>query len=148
MSIIEKVLAGLLIAAFAFGGWQWTSKTRLEAKLANVEHSLALQEALTKAEQERIEKELAAISAQHKQDKEDADKLEASLRSELRSSALKLREHYTCPSEPSKGGLSPDEAARLREEDAAASIADAKRADDWIKRLQEVIREYERIGPR
>jgi len=145
IGIFEKVMAGALVLALAFGGWQWVAKTRLEAKLANVEARLDLQEALTKNTQERMASELEVIAKQHKKDQEDADKLEASLRSQLRSAALKLRDHYTCPSGPSEGGLSPDEAARLREEDAAASIADAKRADDWIKRLQEVIKEYQSV---
>lgn len=150
LGLSGTVLLACLLAVGTWGGVQWMDKLHARQEVATLKASNAMaQAAIAKQHQERykaLTEEFAKISSDHEVKLDEIERNRRQLVADLRSTKLKLREHYTCPvptAGQSPGGLRPDEAARLREEDAGASIADADRADAWIISLQRIIRKLE-----
>lgn len=147
-------LALLTWAAVSAYSWAYNNGHR-DAETACLADKLALSEAAVKdlqearAKEQAIAKKLSDAGEQHEQDLDDAKATAARVAADLRADNLKLRQHWQgCQA---TGRVSGDAAsaaladaqARLREKDAGEAIGDAKRADDWIKRLQDTVRAYQ-----
>lgn len=152
--VVVLLLALLAWGAVSAGSWLY-EQGRKSAELECSAAKLALSEAAVKdlqearAKEQAIAKKLADAGEQHEQDLDDAKATAARVAADLRADNLKLRQHWQgCQA---TGRVSGDAAsaaladaqARLREKDAGEAIGDAKRADDWIKRLQDTVRAYQ-----
>lgn len=90
--------------------------------------------------------ELATIAEQHEQDKRDAEAAHDRLVADLRAGTVRLHNRWAgCQATAGVSGASRsaaelDAAAADREASASRAIGAAREADDWIKRLQDVIR--------
>lgn len=149
-------LALLTWAAMSAYGWAYNNGHR-DAETACMADKLALSEAAVKdlqearAKEQAIAKKLADAGEQHEQDLADAKAKQDAVAAELRTGISRLRDHWQgCQATSRVSGAAAsaalaDAQARLREKDAGEAIGDAKRADDWIKRLQDTVRAYQGV---
>ena len=130
------------------GMWGWGYHTKAVAcQAAQLAHEaqdtadrLAASEAARKAEQAHADA-LAAIAEQHEQDNRDAEADHARVVDDLRAGKTRLQLRWRgCEATTAASAGQLDAAARDREESAARIVRAAREADDWIKRLQDVIR--------
>lgn len=142
------------VGALLWGGSQWLGKNRAEGTIQTMKTAQAIErEALANQRQARYQELVVAhglVVEEYEKRLGTIEKDRQQLVVDLRTAHRKLRDHWTCPTadRPNPGGLTPDEAARLREQDAAAAIADADRADAWIIGLQELVRKLNGQGQR
>lgn len=154
----KPVAAVAFALAWSAGMFLWGSGTRdMACQLASQKVEANAQRVIAefhKAERDAVRKvreverqsaeRMAQVAQQHEQDKANAQQDADRLAADLRSGSARLRDHWQgCQATARVPGAAtrasqPDAAARLREADAAAAIGDAKRADDWIRALQQV----------
>lgn len=146
-------LAGL----FALGAWSGWALKNLSCTAAMSLHEAAdavkdaeANRKLAEATQAVMDSErrhaadLAAIAEAHEEDKRNAEAAYERDVADLRAGNVRLQNRWrgcVATSEAiASGAAEPDAAARDREESAARIVRAARDADDWIKRLQDVIR--------
>ncbi len=151
MNYVKWVLAGFIAAGLVSLGYHMAASAG-KAQLAQVQRDYA-NERLTlatnaaeaesrarKADQDKAVA-LAAIAAQHEQDKTHAQHDQDQLVADLRTGAVRLRDQWaTCRATSevlvASGSLELDAAARDRESSAARVVRAARDADDTIRALQ------------
>jgi hypothetical protein len=152
-----KVGLGLLLIAAVWGHGYYTKGLACAAAQAEAQATYERGMAeMARAESELVKQareterrhaaDLARIAEQHEQDKRDAEAAYERDVAGLRAGNLRLQNRWRgCEatarvSGAAAGSAEPDAAARDREESAARIVRAAREADDWIKRLQDVIR--------
>ena len=150
------IKAGLVLVLVAGYSWWLYDKGHdnatqaAEARMAA--HLLADREAEAKALQaareaeQRHARQLAEIAEQHERDKRDAAKVAADVAAGLRAGNHRLRAHWRgCEAtgrvsgEATSAALA-DAGAAARADSAGRIIGAGRQYDDWIRRLQDVIR--------
>ena len=145
-------LLGLLTWG-AVSAYQWAyNNGRQSAELACAASKVALAEAAmadlqaARAKEQAIAAKLAGIDKQHQQDLADARTEQEAVANELRTGISRLRDHWQgCQATARVSGAAASAAladanARLREASTGRVVGAGKEADDWIKRLQDVVR--------
>lgn len=150
--IRATAFAAALLAASVWGGLQYIGKTKVERDFAA--YKVGQEMALAAVQKQSAERYATLVNAMSKIGDDYEKRLRGitaakdKLAADLRTERVKLREELTCPT---VAGSTPadlaraDAAARLREQIAAETIADADHADAWIVSLQEVIRKYQEV---
>ena len=123
-----------------FGLWQHADARRM--KLAASIGEMAFKAQVEARETERRHSlALAEIAEQYEQDKRAADEAQRKLVADLRAGTVRLQNRWRgCEATSAATASELDAAARDREASAGRIVRAARDADDWIKRLQEVVR--------
>lgn len=139
--------AAVALAALLSSGWLYVTKASVSSqrdaavaalvkeKLDRITAEAAIYESKTKA--------LAKVGADYERELAAAQSRYASVREQLRTSVLQLREFWSCEGEGSSGSSESKERTRLREEAAARIIQIGAEADAQVRALQEAVKEYE-----
>lgn len=124
-----------------FGLWQYEVGRKHKALAAFGAAQVKAQIAAREAEH-RHAVALAEIAEQYEQDKRAADEAQRKLVADLRAGTVRLQNRWRgCEATSAATAGELDAAARDREASAGRIVRAARDADDWIKRLQEIVKQ-------
>ena len=139
--------AALLILCMALGLLLQYEQGRKHKALAELGKAQVAAQIAAREAEHRHAQAVAAIADKYEQDKRAADEAQRKLVSDLRAGTVRLQDRWAgCVSEAGRTAAELDAARRDREDSAARIIGAGRKADDQIRRLQEVVRSDRQSG--